>query len=214
MVKPFTFFECVGVEKSTGRWASNIIEFLEILRQASPECVFHHMHQYFLKVTPQHSYYTNDFAVWVAEWLEEKSLAERLANLNPYAYNNVEDLRGETLHIIEEYLRDNPPPRPVLPGGEFYFCEGVTIVVPAGLEATDIEEFVECLDQVDRSSIYFHCFEARLRLGREKDDFSEWLATSMGREDIAERIRGLDAYMYDLDTLREIIKDIISEGVE
>jgi hypothetical protein len=67
---------------------------------------------------------------------------------------------------------------------------------------------------VDRSSIYFHCFEARLRLGREKDDFSEWLATSMGREDIAEQIRGLDAYMYDLDTLREIIKDIVSEGIE
>ncbi|MFQ5585419.1 MAG: DUF5752 family protein, partial [Thermodesulfobacteriota bacterium] len=71
-----------------------------------------------------------------------------------------------------------------------------------------------CLDRVDRSSIYFHFFEARLRLGREKDDFSEWLATSLGKEDIAERIKSLDAYMFDLDELREIIKDIVSEGME
>lgn len=214
MIQTFTFFECVGLLKSTGRWASNIIEFLEILKQASPECVFHHMHQYFLKVTPQSRYYTNDFAVWVAEWLEEKSLAERLANLNPYTYKSVEDLRWETVHIIEEYLKDYPPPRPVLPGGEFYFSEGVTIVVPSGFDATDLVEFVDCLDRVDRSSIYFHFFEARLRLGREKDDFSEWLATSLGKEDIAERIKSLDAYMFDLDELREIIKDIVSEGME
>ncbi|MFQ5587184.1 MAG: DUF5752 family protein, partial [Thermodesulfobacteriota bacterium] len=100
------------------------------------------MHQYFLKVTPQSRYYTNDFAVWVAEWLEEKSLAERLANLNPYTYKSVEDLRWETVHIIEEYLKDYPPPRPVLPGGEFYFSEGVTIVVPSGFDATDLVEFV------------------------------------------------------------------------
>ena len=90
----------------------------------------------------------------------------------------------------------------------------MTIVVPANHEATDIEGFLECLDRVDRSSIYFHCFEARLRLGREKDDFSEWLATSMDREDIAERIRCLDAYMYDLDTLRKVIRDIVAEEIE
>ena len=214
MAEPFSFYECIGVEKSTGRWAANIIEFLEILKQASPECIFHHMHQYFLKLTPQHLYYTNDFAVWVAEWLEEKGLAERLANLNPYAYRTVEDLRVQTIQIIEEYLEDNPPPRPVLPGGEFYFSEGVTIVIPSGYEAANIEEFVECLDKVDRSSIYFHFYEARLRLGKEKDDFSEWLGTSLDKGGIAEKIKSLDAYMYDLDALRDIIKDIIAEGTE
>jgi hypothetical protein len=208
--KPFIFFECIALVKLTGRKASNITEFLEIFKRVSPECVFHHMHQYFLKPSARLIYYTNDFAAWVAEWLEEKSLAERLANLNPYAYASVEELRWETIHIIENYLTEFPPPRPVLPGGEFYFNEGVTIVVPTGLEATNTEGFAECLEKVDRSSIYFHFFEARLRLGKERDDFSEWLSTTLGMKEIAEEIKSFDAYLFDLDELRNKIKRLLN----
>jgi hypothetical protein len=209
MIKPFIFFECIALVKLTGRKASNITEFLEIFKQVSPECVFHHMHQYFLRSSAQPIHYTNDFAVWVAEWLEEKSLAERLANINPYAYASVEELRWETIHIMEDYLTEFPPPRPVLPGGEFYFNEGVTIVVPTGLKATNVEEFTECLGKVDRSSIYFHFFEARLRLGKERDDFSEWLSTTLGMKDVAEEIRGFDAYLFEIDELRTRIKGLL-----
>ncbi len=195
--------------KLTGRRASDIIDFLEILKRISQESIFHHLHQYFLKPCVHSVYHTSDFAVWVAEWLEEKGLAERLANINPYAYTSIDDLRWEIIHIIEDYLKEYPPPRPVLPGGEFFFNEGATIVIPSGFEARDLKGFIHCLERVNRSSIYFHFFEARLRLEKEGDDFTEWLSTSMGRDDISDKIRGLDPYMFDLDELRSIIIEIL-----
>lgn len=213
MAEPFRFYDCIVMVKLTGRKASNIIEFLEILKRVKQESVFHHIHQYFLKPFLRSGYYTNDFAAWVAEWLEEKGLAERLANINPFAYRSIDDLRWEIVNIIEDYLKEYPPPRPVLPGGEFFFNEGSTIVIPSDLEANNLEEFAQCLSVLDRSSLYFHFFEARLRLGKEKDDFTEWLSTSLEKHDIAEEVRELDPYMFGLEELREKIKEIVAKGL-
>ena len=47
-------------------------------------------------------------------------------------------------------------------------------------------------------------FEARLRLGREQNDFSNWLAY-MGEKKTADQIASLDPYLYSLDELRRRI---------
>jgi hypothetical protein len=176
----------------TGRRASDVIELLEILSQVSPESIFHHMHQYFLKPHVRPPAYPNDFAGWVADELEEKSLAERLANLNPFEFANIEDVRGELIRIITEHLKEFPPPRPVLPGKEFFFNEGVTLVIPTGLQASSKEEFLRALRLADPSSVYFHFYEARLRIGKEKDDFSRYLDDCPGCSDLATKISSLD----------------------
>lgn len=205
MAEPFKFYECVAMVKMTGRRASDIMELLEILKTISPESIFHHMHQYFLKphiVSPE---YPNDFAVWVSGELGDDSLAEGLANLNPYGYEDIEDVRGELVRIIVDHLRDCPPPSPVLPGKEFFFNEAVTIVVPTGLEAASVEELVKALKVVDRSSIYFHFYEARLRLSKKKDDFSSFLEDCLGCQQAAAGIKALDPYMYSTELLRDKI---------
>jgi hypothetical protein len=188
----------------TGRRASDAIELLEILGQVSPESIFHHMHQYFLKPHVRPPAYPNDFAVWVADALEEKSLAERLANLNPFEFAGIEDVRRELVRIISEFLKENPPPRPVLAGKEFFFNEGVTLVIPTGLEAANMKEFLNALKLVDHSSIYFHFYEARLRIGKEKDDFSRYLAS---------KISSLDPYMYTTEVLRKKIVALLQAEV-
>lgn len=205
MAEPFKFYECIAMVKMTGRRASDIMELLEILKTISPESIFHHMHQYFLKshiVSPE---YPNDFAVWVSNELGDDSLAEGLANLNPYGYDDIEDVRGELIRIIVDHLRDCPPPSPVLPGKEFFFNEAVTIVVPTGLEAASVEELVKILKVVDRSSIYFHFYEARLRLSKKKDDFSSFLEDCLGCHPAAAGIKALDPYMYSTEVLRDKI---------
>jgi len=60
--KSFRFFECFALTRLTGRKAANIIEFVEILKTISPESIFHHMHQYFLKPHAAAPEFPNDFA--------------------------------------------------------------------------------------------------------------------------------------------------------
>lgn len=213
--EPFKFYECTALVRMTGRRASDAIELLEILEQVSPESIFHHMHQYFLKphvVSPE---YPNDLAEWVADALEEKSLAERLANLNPFEFTNIEGVRGELVRVIQEFLKEYPPPRPVLPGKEFFFNEGVTLVTPTGLEASSLKEFLKVIKLVDSSSIYFHFYEARLRVGKEKDDFSRYFDECLDEcSGLAQRISSLDPYMYSTEVLREKIADMVESQLE
>lgn len=207
----FVFYECMGLTLATGRRAADIVEFLEILGAIGKSSIFHHMHQYFLKPQLAQPMYPNDFAVWVSSYLEEKALAERLANVNPYEYDNISDVRGELVRIVTEYLGEYPPPRPALPGTEFFFNEGVTIVYPAGLEAGTVEEFHEVLQRVDLSSIYYHFYEARLREDKKTDDFSTWFDECVGCAPVAEKIKSLDPYMYSTEALRNKIASIVKE---
>ncbi|MFQ5736906.1 MAG: DUF5752 family protein [Thermodesulfobacteriota bacterium] len=211
--KSFKFYECFVLTKLTGRKASDILQLVEILQQISTESIFHHMHQYYLKPHVVPPEFPNDFAVWAAESLEEHSLAEALANVNPFEFNNIEGLRTEIIRIIIEHLKNYPQPRPVLPGREFLFNEGVTLVLPTGIEAENTADFLEALGKVDYSSVYFHFYEARLRLGKERDDFSEFLETCLGCSDIALKIKSLDPYMYSTETLREKIIKIVKESI-
>ncbi len=207
----FVFYECMGLTLATGRRAADIVEFLEILSAVSESSIFHHMHQYFMKPQLAQPMYPNDFAVWVADYLEEKALAERLANVNPYEFDNISDVRGELVRIVTDYLGEYPPPRPTLPGTEFFFNEGVTIVYPAGPEAETQEEFLGALATVDLSSIYYHFYEARLREGKRSDDFSTWFDECLCCGPVAEKIKSLDPYMYSTEALRDKIASIVKE---
>jgi len=205
MAEPFKFYECIAMVKMTGRRAADILELLEILKSISPESIFHHMHQYFLKTHIVSPEYPNDFAVWVSNELGDDSLAEGLANLNPYGYDDIERVRAELIRIITDHLRSCPPPSPVVPGKEFFFNEAVTIVIPTGLEASTTAEFLKILKRIDRSSIYFHFYEARLRLSKKKDDFSSFLEGCLGCTQAAAGIKALDPYMYSTEQLRDKI---------
>ncbi|MDO8427196.1 MAG: DUF5752 family protein [Deltaproteobacteria bacterium] len=209
----FKFFECFAIIRLTGRRASDILEFLEILKQISPEAIFHHMHQYFLKphiIPPE---FPNDFAVWADETLGERNLAEALANVNPFEFASIEDLRAELVRIIAEHLKRYPPPRPALPGREFLFNEAVTIVLPTGIEAASLHDFIRALKEVDSTSIYFHFYEARLRLGRAQDDISRFLDACLDCPGLASRIKSLDPYMYSTEVLRNKIIKIVEEAL-
>ncbi|VAV83111.1 hypothetical protein MNBD_DELTA01-168 [hydrothermal vent metagenome] len=216
MAEPFVFFECTSVERMTGRHARDVVDFLEILKQISPASIFHHMHQYFLKPHVAPPEYPNDFICWIADALEEKVLAERLANLNPFEFSDIEEIRVELIRIITNYLKENRPPRAVRGGKEFFFNEGITIVIPTGHKASNLREFKAVLDEVDPSCIYYHFYEARLRLGRKDDDFSCFFSDCFGGDctGLAERIRRLDPYMFTAETLKNKLVALVAKAME
>jgi len=210
-VGPFEFKQCVIVPKSTGKSAGNLRELKELLVTVSGESIFHHTYQHFL--SGHITEYTNGFSHWVAESLGEKALSEHLSNIDPYGFPDVEALRQELLKAIESRLEKPPEPRDAMAGDEFFFREALTLIFPAHVRVRNLAEFLIGIRYIDKSSIYYHFYEARMRLRSGTDDFSKWFASSLGQEALAERISSIDPFMHTLDGIRDHIVEAVEEEV-
>lgn len=209
--RSFEFKQCLTLLKATGMKAQNLSELRKVIAAVSDDSLYHHIYQYFLK--DQILQYTNDFAHWAGESLEESALAEHLSNIDPYAFATVADLRGDILRVIDEYLVAFPEPREALPGDAFYFNETVTVTFPAGVRAQNLAEFLIGIKYVDPSSIYYHFYEARTRLGGASDDFSVWIEEVLGKAVLASAIRTIDPFMHTIEKIREHIVEVVEDAV-
>jgi hypothetical protein len=212
MIEPFEFKECVSISKSTGHKALSLQELSDKLEVVSDGAIFHHIYQYFLQGHILE--YTNDFAQWAGESLEERALAEHLSNIDPYDFKNISDLRKELVRVIQGYRENFPEPREALPGDEFYFNETVTITFPVGIRARNLAEFSTAMKYIDTGSIYYHFFEARTRLGGETDDFSKWMLDSFAKTDLAGKIRAIDPFMHNLEGIKIHLVEVVEEEVK
>jgi hypothetical protein len=88
------------------------------------------------------------------------------------------------------------------------------VEVELGPPATTLAEFREGLATVDASAVYFHMVEARARLGRRSGDFAEWIRTSLGLTDLAERIERIDTYMTSLERVRARVLTLVDGELE
>ncbi len=197
----FAFRQCVLLLKSTGRKARDLKELREAMATVSDRSIYHHTHEYFLKDISVE--YTNDFAHWAGEFLEERSLAERLSMVDPFSHTHIQEVRQELLLIIDTYLNQSPRPRAVWPGDEFYFNETVSVIFPAGVRIRNLAEFLMAIKYIEPASIYYHFYEARVRLGSRQDDFSQWMEDVLGETALAERVRTIDPFMNGLEDIKE-----------
>lgn len=210
MAGSFEFKQCITMLKATGKKARNLREFREALAEVSRGSIFHHTYQYFLKGHILE--YTNDFAHWAGVSLEERALAEHLSNIDPYDFSNVEDIRTALVKAVDDYLERFPEPRDAMPGDEFYFNETVSFVFPAGVRARNLAEFLMAVKYVDGSSLYYHFYDARQRLGGF-DDFSVWFGETLGKSDLAKRVRAIDPFMHSIEGIRELIAAAVEDEV-
>lgn len=209
MMKPFEFRQCVSILKSTGKKAKNLRELRDAIAVVSDESIFHHTYQYFLKGHILE--YTNDFAHWAGESLEERALSEHLSNIDPYVFKNIDELRQELLNAIDSYLENFPEPRESMTGDEFYFNETITLIFPVGIRVKNLAEFLIAIKYIDAAAIYYHFYEARIRLG--VDDFSKWLEDSLNKKDLSEKIRSIDLFMHSIEGIREHIIEAVEKDV-
>jgi hypothetical protein len=212
IIEPFEFNQCISILKSTGEKAKNIHELRNIIAVISDDCIFHHTYQYFIKGHVLE--YTNDFAHWAGESLEERALSEHLSNIDPYDYKNISGLKNKILEVIDNYLENFPEPREAMSNDEFYFNETITLIFPAGIRAKNLAEFLTAIKYVDAGSVYYHFFEAQIRLGGGIDDFSRWIEDAFGKKDLVEKIRSIDPFMHDLEGIRNHIAEAVEEEVK
>ncbi len=209
LVKYFEFRQYASVLKSTGRKAGTLQQLRDIIVDVSDDAIFHHMYQYFLKGHVLQ--YTNDFAHWAGESLEERLLSEHLSNIDPYGFRQIAELRAELLRVIDEYMEALPLPREAMAGDEFCFNQTLTLVFPVGMRVQNLAEFLLAIKYADPGSIYYHFYEARTRLGSGIDDFSAWIADSLENEDLAGRINAIDPFMHMIEGIREHIIEVVEQ---
>jgi hypothetical protein len=171
--QPFIFHTERRLVSLTGLRAKNLHELLSALREVSGSSIFYHTHQQYLSHHFEKPLFYNDFALWVSHALQEERLAEKLAAIDLLAFTSIRQLREAIIAVIETYLDENGGRiRDCPPGDEFHFCKSKSFIMPTGIVAHEVPEFFNKLPQVTNISMYFHFFEARLRLERPTNDFS------------------------------------------
>jgi len=106
----FAIKDCALIAIATGKKAQNLRELREHLRQIEPGSIYYHFWGGLLRPRFDDPEYHNDFASWIVHSLHNKVLAERLAVINPSAYESMEALRNELIETIEESLDETEFP--------------------------------------------------------------------------------------------------------
>jgi hypothetical protein len=211
---PFVFTGCVEVRQALQRVAIDERELMDRLEEVPAGSIFYHTHGYFLRHRPITTAYGNDFAAWVAVQVRDQALSERLAVVNPFEFPSLEALREELVAVVQDHLRRLRIVPRVEFGEPFHFQQSHIVEVELGVPASTLAEFREGLASVDASAIYFHMVEARARLGRRAGDFAEWIRTSLGLPELADRIERLDTYMTSLERVRARVLSLVDAELE
>ncbi len=204
---PFEVKDCTLITRMGGvDPAMTLRELRERTAVCPIECLFHHFCETLIRPTFDDPEFRNDFAVWSARSLRDRILAERLGVINPYAFEDFEQLREYALDILDERLSEVAyipfTPR----GDEFRFMRAVTVVFATGLILESPEDLVNRIEEFSYSSIYYHFIEARRRTADHVDDFSEWLnGFGEGTEEMVHALKSVDFYYLTLPELKSTL---------
>ena len=96
-------------------------ELAQGIREADAGALFHHVfHTVFAKHLMR-PYFSNDFAAWVAEELNDEELAIELSSVSGAEPATIEDIRKEMLSVLEPRADERPARR------EFMFVSMVPV---------------------------------------------------------------------------------------
>jgi len=216
MTPEFVFMTSVQSIQLTGLRAASLADLYSGLSEVDGSSIYHHTHRFyrthsFLGETP-----LSDFAFWIGGALQEAAVAEQIASLDLRDFPTLRALRNALLAALEP-LREQPNRwnRRVPPGLVFHFCRSVSLILPAGWTARNLEGFTEALERIDTGSLYYHLIEAPLRLesdNSDRNDFSSWLEHALDRKDLADSVKALNPYRGDLETMRKDLLAILKPG--
>jgi Family of unknown function (DUF5752) len=204
MVSPFAVKDCALIAIATGKRAQNLRELTERLREVEANSIFYHFWGGLLRPRFDNPEYHNDFAIWVAESLHNKVLAEKLAAIDPSAFENIEDLRNEVIETLEEALDDAEYPLWAKKDSLFDFIRCRLVIFDTKLTVPVPENLLTLFPNLSLGSIFFHFIDGRRRNKNSLDDFRNWI-TSFGPpyEDLVRRIGEICPYFTPLNKLRE-----------
>lgn len=211
---PFRFYTRLNIKELTGVKAKNLSELLENLKTVSDSVIFYHTHDFLEEyhyLTPPPS---NEFAIWVSYALNDAILAEKLSNIDIFDFSTIGALRNRITNVIEEHLNLFGGDRNCFEGAEFHFIKSISSIIPTPYVAHDLREFLQILHFISPNSLFFHIYEAKLRVGKIANDFSVWIVENLNQKELAEKISALDPYMLTIEGIRKKTIEIIDEHLK
>ena len=209
-MEPFVFNTRLHLTVILGKKAKNLPELLEGIRTVPGSSIYYHTH----KFLQQHHYLSpeppNDFAFWITNILQEKILGEQFAAIDIVQYKSISELRKKFVDLLEDYLKNNKQLREAPPGNKFQFLKSKSYILKTNQIANNLMEFYEIFKNISINSLYFHMFEARLRLEKPTNDFSLWLE-SIGETQLAKKISQFDPYTMTLNDLKNKILKLLEK---
>jgi hypothetical protein len=200
----FHFHSKLELKIMLGIKAKNASQLLDAIKIVPDSSIYYHTHGFL----QQHHYLSpeppSDFSYWIGGVLNDKLLAEQLSSIDIVRYNSIAEIRTCLVTAVESFLRSDGVERECRPGEEFYFMASQLFVLPTRHVVHNLTEFRHVLEIISLDSLYFHVFDARLRVIRDENDFSRWFK-SIGCPGLAEEVRELDPYAYTLEGLRKRI---------
>ncbi|MDH4098905.1 MAG: DUF5752 family protein [Nitrospira sp.] len=207
----FRFIGCSEIQEILGKQAEDERQLAELLEEVPLDSVYFHTHSYFLRTRFIERAYPNDFAEWAGEQVRDHVLAEQLCVVDPFDFPSLDALREELISMIDGHLAGMSTVPRVGFGTPFYFSRSRILEVPTGLEVRTLREFRDAISDVDVSAIYFHVFEAHLRLQRDENDFSAWIRGGLKLPELADRMQALNPYLGSLERLRSSLLNMCDD---
>ena len=131
--RPFVFHTEQRLIALTGRRASTLPQLVSLMRSVPGSSIFYHTHHVYLAHHFERPSFTNDFARWVGEDLQEWELAEKMAAVDLLEHTSIRSLRDRLVELAIAALgAGREKPRACLPGDEFYFCRSRSFAMPVG----------------------------------------------------------------------------------
>jgi len=207
---PFHFYTKLDQTLLVGLRAKTIEELLTGVRSVPDSSIYFHTHRFL----HQHHYLSpeppNDFAYWVTNVLGDDALGERLWSVDIVRFHDISGLRVRLIAVLEGHLASSERKVECPAGEEFHFMACKTFVFPTHQDARSLREFSEILGKVSINSVYFHMFDAKLRLKHGENDFSRWFR-SLGAVELAEASKRLDPYSHTLEGLRQSLVALVKK---
>jgi hypothetical protein len=211
--KPFYFNTSEHLLRIGRQKALTLCEFLEAMRTCPDDSIFQHT----FRTLQEHHFirqgFSNDFAHWSLSACNEPALAEQLASVDVREFTAIEGLRRRMIEILDEYLEANHRSGTRPAHEPFYFCASDIVVLPTPFAPNTVRGFLDGLNQVSVHSIHHHFIEARLRIHRMSNDFSQWLEEEVGLPEAADAVEQIDFYTNTMEGVRRQIASIVSKAM-
>ena len=211
--KPFYFNTSEHLLRIGRQKATTLEELWQALQTCPDDSIFQHT----FRTLQEHHFirqgFSNDFAHWCISACNEPVLAEHLASVDVREFTAIDGLRRRMVGIVDEFLKQQPRSGSKAGHEPFYFCASDIVVLPTPFAPDSVSGFLDGLRQVSVHSIHHHFIEARLRLHRMSNDFSQWLEEELALPKAAEAVERIDIYTNTMEGVRHQIAAIVEQAV-
>src|SRR5712671_2894132 len=150
---PLPIMDCALTIISLGRSAQNLRELRDHLASVPAQSISHHFHDALLRPAFDDPEYRNDFAVWARRQLHDGALAERLGVIDPMDYQDLEQLRQQTIDVVEDHLAEAGEVPQAARGHEFYFLRSQFVIIDTRARASSPAELASLIPRLSTGSI-------------------------------------------------------------